>query len=96
MSTLLVVVAQGWPSTLFSEGRWFDSPGLHAKVSLGKILNHLCMNYCKLFWTKASAKRKCTDGYLSDNVVSIFSESTNSWSYNVSNCQYQGICLKTL
>ena len=24
---------------MLSEGRWFDSPGLHVEVSLGKILN---------------------------------------------------------
>ena len=58
--------------------RSFDSPGLHVKVSLGKILNpklllmfwlaacmaattisvsmFVCMNYCKLLWTKAPAK----------------------------------------
>ena len=68
---------RGKASVLLLEGCWFDSPGLHVKVSLGKILNsktapdvlvctlhgshhHQCMNicmiYCKLFWTKVSAK----------------------------------------
>ena len=32
-----------WPrgraSVSLSEGRWFDFPGLHVEVSLGKILN---------------------------------------------------------
>ena len=30
---------RGRASILLLEGRWFDSPGLHVKVSLGKILN---------------------------------------------------------
>ena len=30
----------GRASVLLSEGHWFDSPGLHVEVSLGKILNH--------------------------------------------------------
>ena len=54
------------------EGCWFDSPGLHVKVSLGKILNqtapdvlvgtlhdshhHQCVNYCESLWTKVLAK----------------------------------------
>ena len=29
---------KGRASVLLSEGRWFDSPGLHVKVSLGEIL----------------------------------------------------------
>ena len=51
-------------SVLLSEGRWFSSPGLYVKVSLGKILNskwspppvYACVKYCKWLWTKASAK----------------------------------------
>ena len=30
---------RGRASFLLSEGRWFDFPGLHVKVSLGNILN---------------------------------------------------------
>ena len=59
-------------SVLLLQGRWFNSPGLHVEVSLGKTLNpwcagrHLawqlpptvyeCMNYWKSLWTKGSAK----------------------------------------
>ena len=40
------------PVSCYLEGRWFSSPGLHVKVSLGKILNlklcmNVCMNHCK-------------------------------------------------
>ena len=31
--------ARGGCGVLLSEGRWFNSPGLPVKVSLGKILN---------------------------------------------------------
>ena len=56
---------------LLSEGRWFDSPGLYVKVSLGNKLLLMCwsspcmqpppslcvcMNYCKSLWTEVSAK----------------------------------------
>ena len=53
---------------LLLEGCWFDSPGLHVKVSMGKKLNpklvctlhggqhHQCMNDCKSLWMKAPAK----------------------------------------
>ena len=57
---------------LLSEGRWFDSPGLDVKVSLGKVRNPklllmcwsapcmaaatVCLWMFKLLWTKVSAK----------------------------------------
>ena len=40
--------ARGRASVLLSEGRWFDSPGLHVEVSLGKILNHKLLLMCSL------------------------------------------------
>ena len=59
---------RGRARVLLSEGCWFHSPGLHVKVSMGKIPNPklllMCwlapcmaatsvwMNYCRLFWTK--------------------------------------------
>ena len=55
-------------TVLLSEGRWFYSPGLHVKVSLGKMLipktapcmaataMNVCINYWWSLWTKASAK----------------------------------------
>ena len=36
---VVMVVAQGYRQCLLLEGRWFTSPGLHVKESLGKILN---------------------------------------------------------
>ena len=44
---------RGRASVLLSKGRWFDSPGLHVRVSLGKILNP--KPWCSLC-IKASAK----------------------------------------
>ena len=64
---------RGRASVLLSEGCWFDSPGLHEVLgqdtepwtapdmlvgTMHGSLCHQCMNYCKLLWTKASAK--CT------------------------------------
>ena len=37
-----------WASVLLWEGRWFDSPCLHVKVSLGKILNPKLFLMCWL------------------------------------------------
>ena len=36
---MAAAVARGRASVLLSEGRWFDSTGLHVEVSLGKIPN---------------------------------------------------------
>lgn len=38
-------------SVLLSAGRWFDSPGLRVRVSLGKILNHRTAPDCALITT---------------------------------------------
>ena len=40
--------AQGRASILLSERLWFDSPGLHVEVSLGKILNPKLLLMCWL------------------------------------------------
>ena len=40
---------RGGASVLLSEGRWFDFPGLHVKVSLGKILNTKLLLMCPKF-----------------------------------------------
>ena len=37
---------RGRASVLLSEGHWFDSPGLHVEVSLGKILNPKLLLMC--------------------------------------------------
>ena len=37
---------RGMASVLLLEGCWFDSPGLHVEVSLGKILNPKCKSIC--------------------------------------------------
>ena len=37
---------RGRASILLSEGRWLNSPGLHAEVSLGKILNPKLLLKC--------------------------------------------------
>ena len=39
---------RGRASVLLFEGRWFDSPGLHVEVSLGKILNPKLLLMCWL------------------------------------------------
>ena len=41
---------RGRASTLLLEGHWFDSPDLHVKVSLGKILNPKLLLMC---WSAA-------------------------------------------
>ena len=37
---------RGRASILLSESRWFDSPGLHVQVSLGKILKPKLLLVC--------------------------------------------------
>ena len=37
---------RGRASVLLSEGRWFDSPGMHVEVSLGEILNPKLLLMC--------------------------------------------------
>ena len=38
----------GCDSGLLSEGRWFDSPGLHVEMSLGKMSNPKLLLMCWL------------------------------------------------
>ena len=49
-------VAQGQSQCLFWEACWFDSPGLHFEVSLGKITNPKLLFMCwSAPWMAATA-----------------------------------------